>query len=153
VLFGVWVYGQVSATTANRCQWSPSNGWSGNALDSCLDNTAASLRVNDSSNAVCHCLTDPPSFVVTRQGAFSWVNNTTAAGPWYSIIAGQRIKIRKIPGYAIRYASVNGIHLTLSDNAGNPSPFNYLLVKLGNIGPYGNWTLTNTEANFWGRVW
>ena len=60
-------------------------------------------------------------------------------------------KLRKIPRWAWRDgASVNGIMLPLSDNAGNPCPFPYIEVEVLNLQPYRG--LTGVTCDVWPRV-
>jgi hypothetical protein len=143
VCLAVYVYGTISATTANRCLWNPISGYS--ASDSCDDNSTTANKMTDST--VAHCFGTIPSFYITRsarKGVSSTFLQLTTTG---------RVPIRRWPLGINRYASSTGITIPLSDNAGNPVPFPYITVVVQNVFPNATGNITNLEVNYWPRVW
>ena len=145
VILAIYVYGMRSLTDAAphlmTAYVPPPSGGVLAVGDSCVDNSVA----NDSTAAVGHCLREVPTFVVLRDP-----RRLTAT--FLSQTAGARQGIRKLPIYAYRIGGVTGTMLNLESNTGTPFSFPYILVKVANLHPYANGTLTNIEVNFWPRV-
>lgn len=156
VRIAVRVYGTTSPTSGNWHLWTPQATYT--TLDSC----AGPIIAGSDSLTHGRCL-KPVSFWVGR-----WSNGQELS-PWIygdhtwliagaTMTAGNRVRIRKIPAYAFRWGSANGVMLNLTDNAGAPCPFPYIRIEVTNCtgassGIVGaSCALTNIEANLWPRV-
>lgn len=139
----VKVYGRTSATGAQRYLWAAMSN--GNVQDTCFSNAA----IGDSAGSGGRCFTPMPTFVVVRSGRPLPVKVTMAVlgNGGTSATRGQ---LRKVPGYALRYAGSNAIAIPLVDQGGASCPFQYLEIEVTNLG----WvrTLSSLSCDFWPRV-
>jgi hypothetical protein len=146
VRIAVRVYGTTSPSSANWHLWTPMAEV--NATDSCY----TSGPVAADSNGTGRCL-KPLSFWVGRSvSTVSMLSGTLVIGSagLHEGPAIVRTRVRKIPGYALRWGSANGVMLNLTDNTGAPCPFPYIRLEVVNA-TLGT-TITNVEANLWPRV-
>ena len=149
VKLAVRVYGKVSINSGTLHLWTPSGGVIASG-DTCFTNG----RVDVDSTGVGRCMS-PISFFLCRaiNGSYPAMNIDATNSAWYqapAITAGKTLKIRKVPSYALRPMGVQGTMLNLSDNAGNPCPFPYILIEVANLTRGTN--LTSVSCDFWPRV-
>jgi hypothetical protein len=157
VRIAVRVYGATSSTSGNWYLWTPSVTYS--LADTC----AGPMTAGADSLTFGRCL-KPVSFWVGR-----YANQQTETSPWIygdhtslisgaSMTAGSRVRIRKVPSWAWRWASSNAVMLNLTDNSGAPCPFPYIRIEVANVtgassGVVGaSCSLTNVQADIWPRV-
>jgi hypothetical protein len=157
VFFAVRVWGRMNEQTGTMHLWQPMviPGTPG-ASDTCFTTKTA----GDSASAVTTCL-QPVSFVVARP------NNTTARSVMTdnfapiqaaylqfsgaSGVTNTSAQLRKVPWQLVRWSGPNGVILNLSDNAGNPCPFNYIWVEVWHLRRFGV-ALQNLTCDVWPRV-
>jgi len=140
----VRVWGKTSLNSGNLYLWTPMAG-SVQPGDTCQCSHIAADSVNSGQ-----CFTPAISFVVIRN-VTNYALTTKVAENFVGLPdATKRATLRKLPAYGIRYAGTNGVMLNLSDNAGNPCPFPYILVEVMNLNFTRN--LTSVTADVWPRV-
>jgi len=151
VRIAVRVYGKTSINSGTLHLWTPAGA--GNITnDTC---NTSSVAAADSGGGAGRCIA-PVSFWISRLvGPYTAGAIVSAAGcsNLYSgaAVGGTgRVRIRRIPSYTWRPPGIQGVMLPLSDSAGNPCPFPYILVEVVNASPGS--TLTSLSCDVWPRV-